>query len=168
MNYKSIKYFCTANGKGVRTALFVSGCRLHCEGCFNKESWNFKAGKELTEDKINEILNSIEPEYIQGLSILGGEPLDDNNVEGVLHVIEMFRERFGNKKDIWMWSGYYVEDSMKHPLKEKAIKMCDYVVDGPYEQDKWNINLVYKGSSNQNIYHIVNGELEKVTFDRVK
>lgn len=153
MNYSNIKYFSTVNGDGIRTALFVSGCNLHCDGCFNTAAWDFKSGKYLTNKKIKEILDSIEPEYIDGISILGGEPLDERNVTGVLDVLEQFRERFGNTKDIWLWSGYYIEDSMKHETKKKVLELCDYVVDGPFEKDKWSKDLVHKGSSNQRVLH---------------
>lgn len=151
MNYNTIKYYSTVNGDGVRTALFVSGCRLHCEGCFNSAAWDFKSGRVLTDKKINDILKSIEPDYIDGISILGGEPLDDRNVSGVLHVLEKFREKFGDKKDVWLWSGYYIEESMKDENKKKILDMCDYVVDGPFEKDKWEANITYKGSTNQRV-----------------
>ena len=105
------------------------------------------------DNKINEILDSIEPEYINGISILGGEPLDDRNVEGVLHVLKLFRERFGNKKDVWLWSGYYIEDSIKNNKKKEVLELCDYVVDGPFEKDKWSKDLIYRGSSNQRVLH---------------
>ena len=151
MNYNTIKYFSTVNGNGVRTALFVSGCNLHCDGCFNSDAWNFNSGKVLTDKKINDILASIEPEYIDGISILGGEPLDKRNTHGVLHVLEKFREHFGNKKDVWLWTGYYIEDCMKDEVRKKILDLCDFVVDGPFEKDKWNASLTYRGSTNQRI-----------------
>ena len=95
MNITNIKYFSTVNGNGVRTAVFVSGCNLHCEGCFNSGAWSFDTGHEMTAELIDKILDSIEPEYISGLSILGGEPLDPKNQYGVATLIEKFRKRFG-------------------------------------------------------------------------
>jgi anaerobic ribonucleoside-triphosphate reductase activating protein len=148
-NYSNIKYFCTTNGSGIRTALFVSGCNLHCKGCFNSKAWDYNFGKPLTDEVIERILKSIEPEYIAGLSILGGEPLSEPNVKAVRHVIESFRERFGNKKDIWLWTGYNVETL--NDFQAKTALMCDYIVDGPFKIDEHVIGLKFKGSLNQRI-----------------
>ena len=151
MNITNIKYFSTVNGNGVRTAVFVSGCNLHCEGCFNSGAWSFNAGHELSLELINKILDSIEPEYISGLSILGGEPLDLKNQPGVAYLIEEFRERFGNSKTIWLWTGYEYDNI---PLDEDTlyiISNVDVIVDGPFIAEKKDLNLPYRGSSNQRI-----------------
>ncbi len=151
MNITNIKYFSTVNGNGVRTAVFVSGCNLHCEGCFNSGAWSFNAGHELSLELINKIMDSIEPEYISGLSILGGEPLDLKNQPGVAYLIEEFRERFGNSKTIWLWTGYEYDNI---PLDEDTlyiISNVDVIVDGPFIADKKDLNLPYRGSSNQRI-----------------
>ena len=151
MNITNIKYFSTVNGNGVRTAVFVSGCNLHCEGCFNSGAWSFNAGHELSLELINKILDSIEPEYISGLSILGGEPLDLKNQPGVAYLIEEFRERFGNSKTIWLWTGYEYDNI---PLGEDTfyiISNVDVIVDGPFIAEKKDLNLPYRGSSNQRI-----------------
>lgn len=151
MNITNIKYFSTVNGTGVRTAVFVSGCNLHCEGCFNSGAWSFNAGHELSLELINKILDSIEPEYISGLSILGGEPLDLKNQLGVAWLIEEFRERFGNSKTIWLWTGYEYDNI---PLGEDTfyiISNVDVIVDGPFIAEKKDLNLPYRGSSNQRI-----------------
>ena len=151
MNITNIKYFSTVNGTGVRTAVFVSGCNLHCEGCFNSGAWSFNAGHELSLELINKILDSIEPEYISGLSILGGEPLDLKNQLGVAQLIEEFRERFGNSKTIWLWTGYEYDNI---PLGEDTLYIItnvDVIVDGPFIADKKDLNLPYRGSSNQRI-----------------
>ena len=151
MNITNIKYFSTVNGAGVRTAVFVSGCNLHCEGCFNSGAWSFNAGHELSLELINKILDSIEPEYISGLSILGGEPLDLKNQLGVAYLIEEFRERFGNSKTIWLWTGYEYDNI---PLGEDTfyiITNVDVIVDGPFIAEKKDLNLPYRGSSNQRI-----------------
>ena len=151
MNYANIKYCSTTNGIGVRTSVFVSGCRIHCKGCFNQQAWDFKYGKEFTDDVIERVLDSIEPVYCSGLTILGGEPLDPNNLEGVNNLIDRFRERFGKSDDktIWLYTGYKF-DSLTQSQYDVAIK-CDTVVDGPFELDKADINLAFRGSSNQNI-----------------
>ena len=154
MNITNIKYFSTVNGTGVRTAVFVSGCNLHCEGCFNSGAWSFNAGHELSLELINKILDSIEPEYISGLSILGGEPLDLKNQLGVAQLIEEFRERFGNSKTIWLWTGYEYDNI---PLGEDTfyiISNVDVIVDGPFIAEKKDLNLPYRGSSNQRIIDI--------------
>ena len=151
MNITNIKYFSTVNGNGVRTAVFVSGCNLHCEGCFNSGAWSFNVGHELSLELINKILDSIEPEYISGLSILGGEPLDLKNQPGVAHLIEEFRERFGNSKTIWLWTGYEYDNV---PLGEDTLYIItnvDVIVDGPFIAEKKDLNLPYRGSSNQRI-----------------
>lgn len=151
MNYNTIKYFCTVNGPGVRTAVFVSGCNLHCKGCFNTAAWDFLSGKKLTDDKIDEILDSIEPVYIKGLSILGGEPLDIKNQGGVSHLIEKFRDRFGTTKNIWLWSGYYFDDIPQGKYTEYILDNLDAIVDGPFEAELYDSKLQFRGSSNQHI-----------------
>ena len=154
MNYANIKYCSTTNGTGIRTSVFVSGCRINCKGCFNKQAWNFNYGKEFTEEVIDRVLESIEPSYCSGLTILGGEPLDVNNLEGVSHLIDRFRERFGKSEDktIWLYTGYKF-DSLTQDQQDVANK-CDTVVDGPFEIDKADVNLAFRGSSNQNIISI--------------
>lgn len=151
MNITNIKYFSTVNGNGVRTAVFVSGCNLHCEGCFNSGAWSFDTGHEMTAELIDKILDSIEPEYISGLSILGGEPLDPKNQYGVATLIEKFRKRFGDSKTIWLWTGYEYD---KIPLDTHIfyiLKNTDVIVDGPFKISKKGVNLPYRGSSNQRI-----------------
>ena len=151
MNITNIKYFSTVNGNGVRTAVFVSGCNLHCDGCFNTGAWSFSVGHKMTTEIINKILDSIEPEYISGLSILGGEPLDPNNQSGVAKLIEKFRERFGDKKDIWLWTGYEYETIPFGEYTLYIISNVDVIVDGPFIAKKKDLDLPYRGSSNQRI-----------------
>lgn len=151
MNISNIKYFCTTNGDGFRTAVFVSGCNQRCPGCFNQEAWSFKVGKPL-EDYIDRILDSIDESYIDGLSILGGEPLDPNNQSGVSKLIRMFRNRFGNTKDIWLWTGYYLDKIPYTTDKDYILQHIDYIIDGPYIDQYYDINLRYRGSSNQTLY----------------
>lgn len=151
MNITNIKYFSTVNGTGVRTAVFVAGCNLHCDGCFNNGAWSFEVGKGLSLELIDKILDSIEPEYISGLSILGGEPLDPKNQSGVAKLIRKFRQRFGDTKTIWLWTGYEYENV---PLTEHIFYIydnVDVIVDGPFIAKKKDLNLPYRGSSNQRI-----------------
>ena len=154
MKYANIKYCSTTNGTGLRTSVFVSGCRIHCKGCFNKQAWDFNYGKDFTDDVIERVLDSIEPTYCSGLTILGGEPLDPNNLEGVNKLIDKFRERFGKSEDktIWLYTGYKF-DSLTQSQYDVAIK-CDTVVDGPFELENADINLAFRGSSNQNIIKV--------------
>lgn len=151
MNITNIKYFSTVNGNGVRTAVFVSGCNLHCEGCFNSAAWSFDTGHKMTNEIIDKILESIEPEYISGLSILGGEPMDPKNQPGVAILIKKFRERFGNKKDIWLWTGYEYDSIPFDGDTLYIISNVDVIVDGPFIVKKKDLNLPYRGSSNQRI-----------------
>lgn len=163
MNYSAIKYFCTVNGDGIFTSIFVSGCDLHCNGCFNKEAWDFTIGKELTDEVIERIFKSIEPKYINGLSILGGEPLADNNCEGVNALIDKFRERFGKTKKIWLWSGRYLNEL--NDIQLNIIKKCDYFVDGRFDSKYFDPNLKFRGSSNQTIWENKDGNLLKSEFN---
>ena len=151
MNITNIKYFSTVNGTGVRTAVFVAGCNLHCDGCFNNGAWSFEAGKGLSLELIDKILDSIEPQYISGLSILGGEPLDPKNQSGVAKLIRKFRQKFGDTKTIWLWTGYEYENV---PLTEHIFYILgnvDVIVDGPFIAKKKDLKLPYRGSSNQRI-----------------
>lgn len=151
MNVSNIKYFCTTNGDGFRTAIFVSGCRLHCKGCFNSKAWDFNFGVELTQELINKILDSIRSEYIDGISILGGEPMDVLNQEGVASIIKAVRDKYGESKDIWLWTGYYKDQIPETKYKKYILDNLNYMIDGPYESDKYDINLKYRGSINQNV-----------------
>lgn len=151
MKLSNIKYFCTTNGDGFRTAVFVSGCNIHCSGCFNKKAWDFNFGFELNDEIINKILTSIDNEYISGLSILGGEPMDVNNQEGVMKIIQAFRNKFGETKDIWMWTGYYHENVPHTEYTEQILSNIDVLIDGPFIAEESDIRLKYKGSKNQNV-----------------
>lgn len=155
MNYGKIKHFDTANGVGIRTSLFVSGCTNHCKGCFQPETWDFNYGQEFTDETIKEILDSIDNEHIAGLSILGGDPLEYNNLEMVNKLIDEFRKRFGFTKDIWMWTGYVLEDIMGEDTRElnkiDVARKVDVLVDGRFEIKKKDLKLKYRGSSNQRV-----------------
>lgn len=157
MNVTNIKYFCTTNGDGFRTSVFVAGCNLHCKGCFNKAAWGFNAGKEMDQEMINKILDSLEPDYIEGLSILGGEPMDVMNQQGVLQLIDCVRYRYGNKKDIWLWTGYELENIPDAGYKTMILNQVDYIVDGPYKHELSDLNIRYRGSSNQKIHDMKRG-----------
>ena len=160
MNYATIKPIDVANGPGIRVSLFVSGCRNHCKGCFNPETWDFCYGEHFTEDVVQDILKMLEPHYIKGLSILGGDPCEPENVPYVLSLAMMTKAKFPFK-DIWMYSGY----TYKHILKTNAqyiLKYIDVLVDGPFILELKNPKLAFRGSENQRILKLKNGNLVKV------
>jgi len=155
MNYANIKYFDIANGVGVRTSLFVSGCRNCCEDCFNRETWDFNYGKPFTNQTELDIINSIEPDYIAGLTILGGEPMERENQLDVLNLVKNVKKRFPNKT-VWIFSGFTYEELLsgtRASTKEakEILSIADILVDGRFEKDKKNISLKFRGSENQRI-----------------
>ena len=158
MNYSSIKYFDTADGSGIRTALYVSGCRIHCKGCHNFEAWDFNSGKPFTDIELNEIIESLKPDYISGLSILGGEPTEPENAIELAKIISKIKEELP-KKNIWVYSGRIIEalDNLANEDSEygRAIKFilskADILIDGPFLEEQRDITLKFRGSSNQRI-----------------
>ncbi|MBD5461166.1 MAG: anaerobic ribonucleoside-triphosphate reductase activating protein [Lachnospiraceae bacterium] len=160
MKYANIKYCDIANGLGVRTSLFVSGCTHRCQGCFNREAWDFEYGEEFTEEIEEEILRSCEPSYISGLSLLGGEPMEPVNQRGLLSLARKFRERYPNK-NIWCYTGYTYEADLLDPeghahceVTEELLGYIDILVDGEFEQAQYDISLKFRGSRNQRILRI--------------
>ena len=149
MRYNLIRKMDIADGPGVRVSIFVQGCEFHCKNCFNAETWDFSKGKEYTDEVIDRVIELANEEYVQGLSILGGEPLHDKNIEGVTKLAKKFRETYP-KKDIWLWSGFLFEDK-----KDKEImKYLDVMVDGQYKDELHDFRLKYCGSSNQRVIDI--------------
>ena len=158
MHYAKIKRFDIANGVGIRTSVFVSGCSNKCKGCFNQELWDKNYGQEFTDGTIKEILDSIDKPYIDGLSILGGDPLEYYNLEMVDKLIVEFRKRFGFNKSIWMCTGYLLEDIINDDRRWEVVRKLDYLVDGPFIQKKKNLKLKYRGSENQRIIDMQNSQ----------
>lgn len=154
MNYATIKNADIANGYGVRVSLFVSGCDYHCKGCFNEQAWDYAYGEPFTQDVLNKLLDDIDKPFIQGLSILGGEPLSDKNVISVIEIIDAFRQRFQTSKDLWIYTGGRFEELMKQQYARVAIMKADVVVDGRFEIDKKDPMLLFKGSSNQRVIDV--------------
>ena len=148
MNYIGLNKYDTANGPGIRVSLFVSGCTLRCKGCFNPESWNFKAGKEFTDETLKQLCSYLDKDYIQGLSILGGEPLEPKNEPTVIALCKTVKHFYPNKT-IWLWTGKTYDIIKDLPIME----YIDTVVTGPYEQDL-HVDHCYYGSSNQQIIHL--------------
>ena len=152
MHYAKIKRFDIANGVGIRTSVFVSGCSNKCKRCFNQELWDKNYGQEFTDETIKEILNSIDKPYIDGLSILGGDPLEYYNLEMVDKLIVEFRKRFGFNKSIWMWTGYRYEEL--NELQKRIVSKVDVLIDGKFEIENKNPSLRFRGSSNQRVIDI--------------
>ncbi len=156
MNYAGIKFCDIANGKGCRTVLFVSGCRNACKGCFQPQTWDFLYGQEFDETVQKEILKSLEPEYIQGLTLLGGEPFEPENQEALLPFMHRVKAAYP-KKDVWAYTGYIydrdlVEGGCKHTKDtEELLSMIDILVDGPFIEEKKDITLKFRGSANQRV-----------------
>lgn len=155
MNYSAIKYCDIANGEGVRTSLFVSGCRRHCPFCFNEEAQNFMAGQPFDESAEEAILKSLEPSYIDGLSLLGGEPMEPENQRGLVDFVERVKERFP-QKNIWCYTGDVLDELAaggRHHTEatDRLLACIDILVDGPFVQDMKDITLRFRGSSNQRI-----------------
>lgn len=160
MNYAKIKYYDIANGLGVRTSLFVSGCTHHCKGCFNPETWDFHYGEEFTQKTIDSILSSCEPVYIKGLTLLGGEPFEPENQRALLPLIRQFKEKFP-EKDIWCYSGYTYETDLLDEsgsahceATDELLSYIDILVDGEFDQNFYDIRLKFRGSSNQRILQL--------------
>ena len=159
MNYATIKYCDIANGIGVRTSLFVSGCRLHCKNCFNEEAWSFSAGEPFTPEVEDKIIASLAPDYVNGLSVLGGEPTEPENAAALAPFLERVRQRFGNTKTIWMYSGRTWEQltgSGDHasPDMDRILACLDILVDGPWVASLYDITLRFRGSSNQRVIDV--------------
>ena len=156
MNYSGIIYNDIANGPGVRTSLFVSGCRNHCVGCFNQEQQNFSYGKEFTDDVANEIIKSIDNSFTSGISILGGDPMEPENAEGLNIFLQEIHNKFINKT-VWMYTGYLYENLIQldiNDYRRKNLEFIDVLVDGPFILDLKNISLKFRGSSNQRIIDV--------------
>lgn len=146
MNYAEIKKVDIANGPGVRVSLFVSGCRNHCKGCFNPETWDFDYGRPFTRETEDEIIEALRPSWIQGLSILGGEPTEEENAAVLIPFLKRVRAVLPDK-DIWLYSGYTYE-----ALRDKEIlSLADVLVDGPFLLEQKDAGLAFRGSRNQRI-----------------
>lgn len=162
MRYNSIVYNDVVNGEGMRISLFVQGCSHKCNGCFNKESWDFKGGHEFTKDTLNNLMLNFKlySSGYTGLSILGGEPFD--NLDLCNLVVDTFRKQFLNTKNIWIWSGYTLDELIVYPNKLELLKKCDVLVDGKFNENLYKI-LSYRGSSNQRIINIQQSLKQKTT-----
>lgn len=159
MNYAVIKKNDIANGPGIRVSLFVSGCRHRCKNCFNSEAWDFNYGQKFTDDTISEILDALDHNYVRGLSLLGGEPFEPENQEGILRLLHSVKAGLP-QKNIWCYTGFTFEsDLLSGNVGDKEtvyniFSNIDVLVDGKYVEDLKDASLLFRGSSNQRIIDI--------------
>jgi len=147
MRYNKIRKMDIADGPGVRVSIFMQGCMFNCKNCFNPETHDFAGGKEFNDATINRVLELCENENIQGLSILGGEPMHPKNIEGTTKLAKVFKNKFPHK-DLWIWTGFSFETDLKN---KEVLKYVDVLVDGQYIDALRNPTLKYRGSSNQRV-----------------
>lgn len=150
MRYGKINKTDIANGPGVRVSLFVSGCRNRCKGCFNPETWSFDYGEPFTMRTIEEILEALAPDYISGLSVLGGDPFEPENIIGVFELCRQVKALYPDKT-IWIYTGYQYEAFKDIP---GTMEYIDVLVDGPFIEAQKNISLQFRGSSNQRVIDV--------------
>lgn len=155
MNYATIKKNDIANGPGIRVSLFVSGCRHRCKNCFNREAWDFNYGKEFNDAVIDEIITALKPDYVEGLSLLGGEPFEPENQEGLIKLLEKVRKELPDK-NVWCYTGFTFEKDLLNGTEtvKKLLSMIDVLVDGKFIEELKDPSLIFRGSSNQNIIDV--------------
>ncbi len=165
MYYGNIKEIDIADGEGVRVSLFVSGCRNCCKGCFQKETWNFCYGKLFTEETEEYILQALGKDFISGLSVLGGEPFEEENQEVLAPFLTRVKKAYP-EKDIWCFTGYVFDEDLKPEngrkhteFTEEMLSCIDVLVDGPFILEQKDISLQFRGSRNQRILHLKNSEI---------
>ena len=159
MYYSVIKKCDIADGPGVRVTLFVSGCTHHCEGCFNPETWDFQYGAPFTEETADEIMEALSPDYIAGLTLLGGEPLEDGNRQALLPLLRAVKKKYP-QKNVWCYTGYLFETDILEKFcvqwegMKEFLSYVDVIVDGEFVQAEKNISLRFRGSENQRIIDV--------------
>ncbi len=161
MNYAKIRKCDVANGPGVRVSLFVSGCNHHCKNCFNRDAWDFNYGNKFTEKQEEQIMEDLKPEYITGLSVLGGEPFEQTNQEGLAPLVKKVKQTYPDKK-IWCYTGFtfdkqilgkMIEEEHRNTTKQ-MLENIDYIVDGRFVEELKDPKLQFRGSSNQRIIDV--------------
>ncbi len=159
MNYCNIKKWDIADGVGVRVTLFVSGCTHHCKGCFQPETWDFDYGKPFTKEVEDELLEALDHDYIDGLTLLGGEPFEPDNQRALVPFLRRFKEKFP-EKDIWAYSGYTLDEELlkdsraRCEVTDEMLSYINVLVDGEFVQEKRNISLQFRGSENQRLIDV--------------
>ena len=150
MRYNKIRKMDIADGPGVRVSIFMQGCSFNCKNCFNQETHDFNGRKEATDETINRVLELCDNEHIEGLSILGGEPMHPSNIEGTTKLAKAFKEKFPNK-NVWAWSGFLFDRDLKD---KEVLNYLDTLVDGQYVDELRDPTLKWKGSSNQRVINV--------------
>ena len=159
MNYGNIKEYDIANGEGVRISLFVSGCRHHCKGCFNAETWDFNFGQPYTKEVEDKIIELLKPTYVQGFSLLGGEPFEPENQVELVSLLRRIKETYP-AKDIWCYTGYLFDAQLlaqsraRCECTDEMLRLIDVLVDGRFVEEEKDISLAFKGSANQRIIDV--------------
>ena len=170
MNYMQVNLYDTANGEGIRTVLFVSGCTNYCKNCHNPQTWDFNAGQIFTNDILQQIIQSLQLDYVSGLTITGGDPCHEKNIETVANICEAVKKNVPNK-DIWVYTGYTMKQLLtEHQNDYNYIKMLqniDILMDGKYIQEQSPSTLPFRGSNNQQQYRIVksNEKIDIINLD---
>ena len=165
MHYGEIKNCDIADGLGVRVSLFVSGCRNHCKGCFNQMTWDFLYGKEFNQETTNKIIELLKPNYIDGFSLLGGEPFEPENQPVLVELLRLIKKTYPNK-NIWCYTGYILgkdllkESRARCEVTDEMLSYIDVLVDGPFIASKKNLMLKFRGSSNQRVIDLKKSLLE--------
>ncbi len=175
MYYSAIKYNDIANGLGVRTVLFVSGCRNRCKGCFQPETWDFCNGRVFDKEAEESILNSLAPNYIRGLTLLGGDPFEPENQAGLIEFMRLVKEQYPGK-DVWAYTGYVLDTDLQPEGRvfteytQELLSYIDVLVDGPFMEEQKSLMLKFKGSHNQRVIDMKNyretGEIREVEFNK--
>lgn len=150
MRYNKIRRMDISNGPGIRVSIFMQGCTFNCKNCFNKETHDFNGGKEFTDEIIDKVIDLAKPDYIVGLSILGGEPLHPKNIEGTTKLAKKFKSVYPDK-NIWVWSGFLFDKNLNN---FEILNYIDVLVDGVYKDELHDFTLKYRGSSNQRVINV--------------
>ena len=150
MRYNKIRKMDIADGPGVRVSIFMQGCTFNCKNCFNHDTHDFNGGKEFTDETIDRVLELCDKDHIEGLSILGGEPMHPKNIEGTTKLAKAFKEKFPNK-NVWAWSGFLFDRDLKD---KEVLNYIDTLVDGQYVDELRDPTLKWKGSTNQRVINV--------------
>lgn len=162
MNYATIKFYDVANGTGVRVSLFVSGCRHHCKGCFNAETWDFPYGEPYTQETEDSIIDGLKPDYITGLSLLGGEPFEPENQPALTALLRRVKTQLP-EKTVWCYTGYTYDTDLAEggsvftDVTREMLSYIDILVDGEFIEEQRDLTLRFRGSRNQRILTLENG-----------
>ena len=162
MNYATIKFYDVANGTGVRVSLFVSGCRHHCKGCFNAETWDFCYGEPYTQETEDSIIDGLKPDYITGLSLLGGEPFEPENQPALTALLRRVKAQL-QEKTVWCYTGYTYDTDLAEggsvftDVTREMLSYIDILVDGEFIEEQRDLTLRFRGSRNQRILTLENG-----------